>query len=91
MSETQEDATSVVDKRRGALCLGGLLPLQRAKTPQKAATPPRILEPDEVMHKVLLSRPHAGQLAAVLHPGLVIHPPRPTSTHSARFVAVLSC
>jgi hypothetical protein len=83
MSETQEDATSVAHKRPCSLCLGGLLPLKPVKA---AFVSPRTLEPDEVMHQVLLLMAHAGQLAAVLHPALlVIHPlgttSRPSSSH----------
>jgi hypothetical protein len=65
MSETQGDATSVVLKRPGALCLGGLLPLKPAHH-VVAPREPRIVEPEQVMLKVLLAVGHAGQLAAVL-------------------------
>jgi hypothetical protein len=65
MPETLGDATSVVHKRPGALCLGGLLPLK----PSHRVVPPRasrIVEPERVMLKVLLAGVHAEQLAAVL-------------------------
>jgi hypothetical protein len=56
MSETLGGATSVMHKRPGALCLGGLLPLKPA---QHVVTPraPRIVEPEQVMLKVLLAGP----------------------------------
>jgi hypothetical protein len=54
MSETQGDDTSVVHKRPGALCLGGLFPLKAAHH-VVAPRVPRIVEPEQVMLKVLLA------------------------------------
>ncbi|KAF6264717.1 hypothetical protein COO60DRAFT_17043 [Scenedesmus sp. NREL 46B-D3] len=55
MSETQEEnATSAVHHQPGALCLGGLLPLK----PAYFTAAPRIVEPEQVMHKVVAQLAH---------------------------------